>query len=404
MAVFDFFPFLAMVVVQVGYAGMNTTTKLALDYADMKPLVLVAYRQIFATIAMIPFAYYLERKTRPKITLPLLFQIFLCSVTGITGNQVLFNVGLESSSLTIATALTNILPAVTFLLAAIFRQEKVGLKRLSGQAKVLGTILCVGGAMFLTFYKGPIVNIGESVIRWKYANDSGDSKDKSNSVLGSLIVIASTISWAVWYIIQAKVSEKFPAPYTSTLLMCLMGSVQCAVIGAGVNHRASDWALNTPLRLVATIYAGVVCSALAFSLTSWTIQRKGALYVSVFSPLLLILVAILGWALLHEKIYVGTVVGSVLIVAGLYVVLWGKEKEGKVTAPETDTGIKSEEKVQSVDLESQLPAEPSSCEEDTKQSTDGDMKMAESNVKKGSDGLESELPASTIELDHATKN
>ncbi|KAJ4845878.1 hypothetical protein Tsubulata_015947 [Turnera subulata] len=403
MAVFDFFPFLAMVVVQVGYAGMNTTTKLAMDYANMKPLVLVAYRQIFATIALLPFAYYLERKTRPKITLPLLFQIFLCSLTGIVGNQVLFNVGMEHSSLTISTALTNILPAVTFLLAAIFRQEKVGIKRLSGQAKVLGTVLCVGGAMFLTFYKGPIVNIGESKINWKYANDStGDGKDSSNSVFGSLIVIASTFSWAVWYIIQVRVSEKFPAPYTSTLLMCFMGSIQCVVIGAGVNHRASDWALNSGLRLVATIYAGVVCSALAFSLTSWTIQRKGALYVSVFSPLLLILVAILGWALLHEKIYVGTVVGSVLIIAGLYVVLWGKDRETKVTAQETDTKILPEEKVKNGgDLESQLPAESSgdeSTQQDIGEGVEGKKKNGDN------DDVESQLPPSSIGNNHAANN
>ena len=39
---------------------------------------------------------------------------------------------------------------------------------------------------------------------------------------------------------------------------------------------------------------------------SWCIQRKGPLYVSVFSPLLLVIVAILSWALLQEKLYEGT--------------------------------------------------------------------------------------------------
>lgn len=56
----DVLPFLAMVVVQFGYAGMNITSKLAMD-SGMKPLVLVAYRQIFATIATAPFAYFFER-------------------------------------------------------------------------------------------------------------------------------------------------------------------------------------------------------------------------------------------------------------------------------------------------------------------------------------------------------
>ncbi|KAF5946872.1 hypothetical protein HYC85_017100 [Camellia sinensis] len=42
-------PFLAMVIVQVGYAGMNILSKLAMD-SGMNPFVHVAYRQIFASI------------------------------------------------------------------------------------------------------------------------------------------------------------------------------------------------------------------------------------------------------------------------------------------------------------------------------------------------------------------
>jgi hypothetical protein len=38
---------------------------------------------------------------------------------------------------------------------------------------------------------------------------------------------------------------------------------------------------------------------------SWCIQVRGPLYVSMFSPLLLVVVAIVGWAILGEKIHVG---------------------------------------------------------------------------------------------------
>lgn len=53
-------PFVAMVLLQVGFAGMNITSKLALD-GGMNPFVLVTYRQIFATFATLPFALLLER-------------------------------------------------------------------------------------------------------------------------------------------------------------------------------------------------------------------------------------------------------------------------------------------------------------------------------------------------------
>lgn len=41
-----------------------------------------------------------------------------------TGNQVFYYVGLKYSSPTIACALTNVLPAATFLLALLFRYLK----------------------------------------------------------------------------------------------------------------------------------------------------------------------------------------------------------------------------------------------------------------------------------------
>ncbi|KAH8507156.1 hypothetical protein Peur_049187 [Populus x canadensis] len=353
----DVLPFLAMAIVQFGYAGMNITSKLAMD-SGMKPLVLVGYRQIFATIAMVPFAYFFEWKARPKITMSLLLQIFICSLTGVTGNQVFYFIGLENSTPTIGCALTNILPAVTFILAVLFRQESVGIKKTSGQAKLLGTIACVGGAMLLSFYHGHMINIGESSIHWNYADSTGNSSTdkKSNLVLGSLFIIASAVSWAIWFTVQAKVSLKFPAPYTCTLLMCFMGSIECGVIGIGANHKVSEWSLRSPGRLIAALYAGIVCSALAFSLTSWSIQRKGALYVSVFSPLLLVIVAVLSWALLHEKIYVGTAVGSILIVAGLYAVLWGKDKELKEEIEETKVMKLGNKEWNNHDLELQLHA------------------------------------------------
>lgn len=56
----DMIAFLSMVIVQMGYAGMNIISKLAMD-SGMNPFVHVAYRQLFATLAIAPFAYFVER-------------------------------------------------------------------------------------------------------------------------------------------------------------------------------------------------------------------------------------------------------------------------------------------------------------------------------------------------------
>lgn len=51
---------LAMMAVQIGYAGMNILFKLAIN-DGMILQVLSAYRLIFATLFMIPFAFIFQR-------------------------------------------------------------------------------------------------------------------------------------------------------------------------------------------------------------------------------------------------------------------------------------------------------------------------------------------------------
>ncbi|XP_008781052.1 WAT1-related protein At1g09380 [Phoenix dactylifera] len=328
----DCIPTLAMVLVQVGFAGLNVVSKLALD-DGMSPYVMITYRQIVATLFIAPIAFFLERKTRMAISGKIIFQIFLCSLFGATANQLLYFLGLKYSTPTIASALNNMLPAITFVMAVPFRMETIGIRTLAGQAKVIGTVLCVGGSMEMTFYKGSLVKIWSSRIHWRYAegmaSSTGGSDDGRSMALGAALIIASCIAWAVWFIIQAKMSESFSSPYTSSALLCFMAAIQCLVIGAGVERKLSAWRLGWDIRLVTTLYNGVVGSALAVSLMSWCIEKKGPLYVSMFSPLQLVVVAVLGWAVLDERLYVGSVTGSILIVGGLYLVLWGKGRELK---------------------------------------------------------------------------
>ncbi|XP_051131957.1 WAT1-related protein At1g09380 [Andrographis paniculata] len=333
----DFLPFLLMVTVQLGYAGMNIISKLAMD-SGMSAYVHVAYRQIFATVALAPVAYFLERKTRPKMTLPVFIQIFLCSFFGVTVNQITYFIGLKNSTPTIACALSNIIPAVTFIIAVPLGQEKIVLKSKGGQAKVWGTMSCVSGALLVSFYHGSVLNIGQSAIHWKYVDSTPTAAPAAATavavahhgyslVLGPLLLIASAVSWAIWLIIQTKISSKYDAPYSSSALMCVLGSIQCTIVAISLDHDLSAWSLAPTIRIVSSVYAGLVGTAVAFCFMSWCVARKGPLYVSVFSPLLLVIVAILSWVLLREKLYIGTVGGSALIVSGLYAVLWGKKKE-----------------------------------------------------------------------------
>lgn len=53
-------PYIAMISLQFGYAGMNIITKVSLNHG-MSHYVLVVYRHAFATLSIAPFALILER-------------------------------------------------------------------------------------------------------------------------------------------------------------------------------------------------------------------------------------------------------------------------------------------------------------------------------------------------------
>ncbi|KAK1301541.1 WAT1-related protein [Acorus calamus] len=56
-------------------------------------------------------------------------------------------------------------------------------------------------------------------------------------------------------------------------------------------------------------------------------KERGPVFVTAFSPLSMIIVAILGSIVLEENFYLGMLIGAVVIVSGLYLVVWGKSKD-----------------------------------------------------------------------------
>lgn len=89
------------------------------------------------------------------------------------------------------------------------RQENLGIRKKSGIAKVVGTMLCVGGAILLSFYHGQVIGIGQSSIHWGYAEklqSGGDnSGSSSTSLLGPVLLILSALVWSLWFIIQVSI-------------------------------------------------------------------------------------------------------------------------------------------------------------------------------------------------------
>ncbi|XP_057468669.1 protein WALLS ARE THIN 1-like [Actinidia eriantha] len=320
---------IAMLALQFGYAGFHVVSRAALNMGISK-IVFPVYRNILAFLLLLPFAYFLEKKERPPLTLSFAVQFFLLAVVGITANQGFYLLGLDNTSPTFASAIQNSVPAITFLMAVLLRIEQVRLNRKDGISKVVGTLLCVAGATVITLYKGPTIYRPAPSLQSASPMfvGLGDAKGKSWT-LGCIYLIGHCLSWSAWLVLQAPVLKNYPARLSVTSYQCFFGVLQFLVIAAFMERDPQAWLVHSGGELFSVFYAGIVASGIAFAVQIWCIDRGGPVFVAVYQPVQTLVVAIMASIALGEEFYLGGIIGAVLIISGLYFVLWGKNEERK---------------------------------------------------------------------------
>ncbi|CAL5193947.1 unnamed protein product [Lathyrus oleraceus] len=319
-------PFIAVVFLQFGYAGMDVLSKAALN-KGMSNYVLVVYRHVVAFVVIAPFALILEKKVRPKMTFSIFMKLVALSTLEPVIDQNLYFLGMKYTTATFAVAMYNILPAITFVMACIFKLEKIKMKSVHSQAKVVGTLATVAGAMVMTLLRGPILNIfGTHGNSAEIQHSSG--ANLQHAIKGSIMITIGCFSCAGFMILQTITLETYPAELSLTAWICLLGTVEGGIVALIVERNDySVWSLNWDTKLLAAVYSGIVCSGMAYYIQGAVMRYRGPVFVTTFNPLSMVIVAIMSSILLGEKIFLGRVIGAVVIIFGLYLVVWGKSKD-----------------------------------------------------------------------------
>ncbi|KAK7373140.1 hypothetical protein VNO80_06538 [Phaseolus coccineus] len=326
-------PYLAMVSLQFGYSGMYIITMVSFKHG-MSHWVLSVYRHIVAALIMAPFAFFLERKIRPKMTLPVFLRLAALGFLEPVLDQNLYNMGMKNTSTTFASATVNVLPAITFIMALIFRLETVNLRKIHSVAKVIGTAVTVTGAMVMTLYKGSALQFVKGQAN-HHESGSTTQPSEQNWVLGTVMLLASCGGWASFFILQSFTLKMYPAELSVTAWICFLGIFEGLIATLIFERDMSVWSIGIDSRLLACVYSGVVCSGMAYYVQGVVTRERGPVFVTSFSPLCMIITAALGSIVLAEQVYMGSVIGAIIIVSGLYTVVWGKSKDN-VNKPEAE--------------------------------------------------------------------
>ncbi|PIN15191.1 hypothetical protein CDL12_12168 [Handroanthus impetiginosus] len=243
------------------------------------------------------------------------------------GGQNMFFAGMNYTTATFTAAMSNLLPALTFLLAWILRIEKVNLKKLHSHAKIVGTIVTVGGAMIMTLISGPVIKLP-----WTHKSDdiANSSNNHEQPIKGALMIAAGCFCSSLFYILQAITLKSYSAGLSLTTMICALGSLQGTVLTFVVERsNTAIWALGWNAKLLAYVYGGVVSSGITYYISGVIMEKKGPVFVTAFNPLNMVIVAVLSSFIFAEQMSVGKVTGAMVIVVGLYLVIWGKSKDQK---------------------------------------------------------------------------
>ncbi|KAK3137755.1 hypothetical protein QOZ80_5BG0456780 [Eleusine coracana subsp. coracana] len=305
---------------------MFVVTKAAFNHG-INTFVFIFYRQAAASILLLPIALLLERKNLGSLCPRLLVKLFFYALIGSTFSLNLYNVSLQFTSATVASATTNSMPVVTFCFALLLRMEVVKLRSSSGIAKLAGVSLCLAGVFVIAFYGGPAFSPVNHHRAFTTSTQPSYAPSRERWIKGTFLMVLSNMTWSLWIVMQAGLLKEYPNKMLVTVMQCVFSALQSFVVAVVAERDFSRWRLRLDVSLLAIVYTGFVVTGVSYYLQAWCVEMKGPVFYAAWTPLCFVFTMFCSSFFLGEIVQLGSIIGGVLLVGGLYSVLWGKSKE-----------------------------------------------------------------------------
>lgn len=204
--------------------------------------------------------------------------------------------GIKYSSSSLAGIMLSLIPVIVTVMASYFLKEK------ATSIQFFFIVISVGGVAYIAFMN---------------STDSG-----SSSTLGILLLIITVMSAGVFNIMSRKLSSSF-TPIEITYFMMGLGALffnsinlcEHAFLGTFNQY---FFPLTNKDFIISILYLGVLSSVIAFLLINFTLSKIEASKSAVFSNLSTIVSIVAGVLILHEKFRYYHIVGSIMILIGVW--------------------------------------------------------------------------------------
>ena len=258
----------------------------------LSPAQIFTLRFIIAYILLLAFAL---SRHRFRLFCKSLKDELLMVVLGITGGSVYFlaeNAAMLYTTATNTSLIVCSCPLFAMLLFAIVYRHSERVSRLQAMGSV---IACLGMAV--------VVLNGHFVLHL--------------SPLGDMLAFAACLCWAVYSLLMKPATERYSSLFI-TRKVFFYGLLTIIPYYFFVPGFPSMEVLLRPEVLWNLLFLGVVASMICYVTWNWVISKLGAVIATnwvYFNPITTIIFA---WWLLHEQITVWFLLGTVLILTGMY--------------------------------------------------------------------------------------
>ena len=150
------------------------------------------------------------------------------------------------------------------------------------------------------------------------------------SPIGTLALIASSISWAIGSIYSTRAKLPVSILASSGMIMISGGLMLTAVSFAFGEYRNLDLMQISAQSLIAQIYLIVIITIVGFTDFYWLLRVTSASLANTFAYVSPVIAVILGWAILHENLTITTIIAMIIILLGVALMVTKKKTSKKI--------------------------------------------------------------------------
>lgn len=234
---------------------------------------------------------------REKLSLKEIGIFFLCSVGGVTGNQLLFVWGLDMTSPIDASVITSGRPIIVLLLSALILRERIT------RLKTAGVFTGAAGAIWLILL-------------------SGTSGGNAASLAGDLCIFASGVVYALYFVFSKPLSEKYRA-VTMMKWMFLFAAIQVLPFYVPAMINAGTPPILAPIDAKAAgamIFVFFGTSFLGYLLIPMAVRHIRPTTASMYNNLHPIVACVLAVVLAQDTLSPEKILAALAILGGVYMV------------------------------------------------------------------------------------